>query len=71
MTCSLGIADSGEAPTLMDTPDARRTVAEAILRFADSLADGTAGLDGSVATAELIDECYRRAGLAPRGLTGG
>lgn len=41
-----------------------------LARFADSLADGTAGLDESVATAELIDECYRRAGLAPRGLTG-
>ena len=25
-----------------------------------------ADLDGSVANAELIDECYRRAGLAPR-----
>lgn len=25
-----------------------------------------AGIDGSVANAELIDECYRRAGLAPR-----
>ncbi len=24
-------------------------------------------LDGSVANAELIDECYRRAGLEPRG----
>jgi predicted dehydrogenase len=25
------------------------------------------GIDGSVANAELIDECYRRAGLSPRG----
>lgn len=25
-----------------------------------------AGIDGSVANAELIDECYRRAGLSPR-----
>jgi predicted dehydrogenase len=26
-----------------------------------------AGIDGAVANAELIDECYRRAGLSPRG----
>ncbi len=26
-----------------------------------------AGIDGCVANVELIDECYRRAGLAPRG----
>jgi hypothetical protein len=29
--------------------------------------DFPADIDGSVANAELIDECYRRAGLAPRG----
>jgi hypothetical protein len=29
--------------------------------------DFPAGIDGSVANANLIDECYRRAGLAPRG----
>jgi len=29
--------------------------------------DFPAGIDGSVVNADLIDECYRRAGLAPRG----
>ncbi|HEX8008699.1 MAG TPA: hypothetical protein VF482_19985 [Trebonia sp.] len=27
-----------------------------------------AGIDESVANAELIDQCYRRAGLSPRGV---
>jgi predicted dehydrogenase len=38
--------------------------------LADALRGGQpfpAGIDGSVANAELIDECYRRAGLSPRG----
>jgi predicted dehydrogenase len=37
--------------------------------FADALQDRhpfPADMDGSVANAELIDECYRRAGLSPR-----
>ena len=37
--------------------------------LADALRGGPpfpAGIDGSVANAELIDECYRRAGLSPR-----
>ncbi|WP_328471337.1 Gfo/Idh/MocA family oxidoreductase [Actinoplanes sp. NBC_00393] len=35
-----------------------------LARFAENPPDE---LDGSVATAELMDECYRRAGLTPRG----
>jgi predicted dehydrogenase len=41
-----------------------------LARLADDLHSGqpfVAGLDGSVANAELIDECYRRARLSPRG----
>jgi len=41
-----------------------------LARFADALgadAPFPSGIDGSVANAELIDECYRRAGLTPRG----
>jgi hypothetical protein len=41
-----------------------------LARFADALGADAAfpsGIDGSVANAELIDECYRRAGLTPRG----
>ena len=41
-----------------------------LARLAEDLQGGPpfpAGIDGSVANAELIDECYRRAGLAPRG----
>lgn len=41
-----------------------------LARLADALQSGQpfpAGIDGSVANAELIDECYRRAGLSPRG----
>jgi len=30
-----------------------------------------AGVDGSVANADLIDECYRRAGLSPRAMLPG
>ncbi len=40
-----------------------------LARLADALRGGKpfpAGIDGSVANAELIDECYRRAGLSPR-----
>jgi predicted dehydrogenase len=40
-----------------------------LARLADALQGGQpfpAGIDGSVANAELIDECYRRAGLSPR-----
>jgi predicted dehydrogenase len=40
-----------------------------LARLADALRGGPpfpAGIDGSVANAELIDECYRRAGLSPR-----
>jgi predicted dehydrogenase len=40
-----------------------------LARVADALLGGQpfpAGIDGSVANAELIDECYRRAGLSPR-----
>ena len=39
-----------------------------LARFADALGAGApfpSGIDGSVANAELIDECYRRAGLSP------
>jgi predicted dehydrogenase len=41
-----------------------------LARLAGALRGGApfpAGIDGSVANAELIDECYRRAGLPPRG----
>ena len=40
-----------------------------LARLADALQGGQPfppGIDGSVANAELIDECYRRAGLSPR-----
>lgn len=40
-----------------------------LARLAGALQGGQpfpAGIDGSVANAELIDECYRRAGLSPR-----
>jgi predicted dehydrogenase len=40
-----------------------------LARLAEALRGGPpfpAGIDGSVANAELIDECYRRAGLSPR-----
>lgn len=40
-----------------------------LARLADALQGGLpfpADIDGSVANAELIDECYRRAGLSPR-----
>ncbi len=40
-----------------------------LARLAGALQDGqpfAAGIDGSVANAEMIDECYRRAGLSPR-----
>lgn len=43
-----------------------------LARVAETLRDGVpfpGGIDGSVANAELIDECYRRAGLAPRAQT--
>jgi predicted dehydrogenase len=42
-----------------------------LARLADALQGGRpfpADIDGSVANAELIDECYRRAGLTPRGV---
>jgi hypothetical protein len=41
-----------------------------LARLADTLHGGQpfpVSMDGSVANAELIDECYRRAGLSPRG----
>ena len=41
-----------------------------LARLAEDLQGGPpfpVGIDGSVANAELIDECYRRAGLSPRG----
>jgi predicted dehydrogenase len=41
-----------------------------LARLADALQGGQplpAGIDESVANAELIDECYRRAALSPRG----
>ena len=41
-----------------------------LARLADALQSGQpfpAGIDGALANAELIDECYRRAGLSPRG----
>jgi hypothetical protein len=41
-----------------------------LARLAAALRDGQdfpAGIDEAVANAELIDECYRRAGLASRG----
>ena len=41
-----------------------------LARLADALRGGQpipAGIDESVANAELIDECYRRVGLSPRG----
>ena len=41
-----------------------------LARLAGALQGGPpfpAGIDGSVANAELIDECYRRVGLSPRG----
>jgi hypothetical protein len=41
-----------------------------LARLAGALQSGQpvpAGIDESVANAELIDECYRRAGLSPRG----
>jgi predicted dehydrogenase len=41
-----------------------------LARLADALADGgppPEELAGSIANAELVDECYRRAGLRPRG----
>jgi predicted dehydrogenase len=41
-----------------------------LARLADDLPSGqpfVAGIEGSVANAELIDECYRRARLSPRG----
>jgi predicted dehydrogenase len=41
-----------------------------LARLAGALHGGQpfpASIDGSVANAELIDECYRRAGLSPRG----
>jgi hypothetical protein len=44
----------------------------ALTRIADALPGGQPfpdGIDGSLANAELIDECYRRAGLSPRGCT--
>jgi hypothetical protein len=40
-----------------------------LARLAESLHDESllrADVDGSVANADLIDECYRRAGLVPR-----
>ena len=40
-----------------------------LARLAGALQGGqpwSAGIDGSVANAELIDECYRRAGMSPR-----
>jgi hypothetical protein len=40
-----------------------------LARLADALQGGQPfppGIDGSVANAELIDECYRQAGLSPR-----
>jgi len=42
-----------------------------LARLAGALRGGPpfpAGLGGSVANAELIDECYRRAGLSPRAM---
>ena len=41
-----------------------------LARLAEDLQGGQpfpVGIDGSVANAELIDECYRRVGLSPRG----
>ena len=41
-----------------------------LARLAGARQDGRPapdGIDGSVASADLIDECYRRAGLSPRG----
>jgi hypothetical protein len=41
-----------------------------LARLADDLHSGQpfpAGIDGSVANAELIDDCHRGAGLSPRG----
>lgn len=41
-----------------------------LARLAEALADGEpfpADIDGAVANAELIDACYRQAGLSPRG----
>lgn len=40
-----------------------------LARLADALRGGqpfSADIDGSVADAELVDECYRRVGLSPR-----
>jgi predicted dehydrogenase len=44
-----------------------------LARLADALRSGQpfpADIDGSVVNAELIDECYRRAGLSPRASAG-
>jgi hypothetical protein len=42
-----------------------------LARLAGALQDGEpvpGDIDGSVANADLIDECYRRTGLSPRGI---
>jgi hypothetical protein len=50
-------ARSAERELMLDT---RKTRLEAVEQRLTAI-------DGSVANAELIDECYRRAGLSPRG----
>ena len=61
----------GVRETTTETLGDRTSYTYQLAALADTLERGTAfpvDLDDAVSNAELVDECYRRAGLTPRGL---
>lgn len=65
---------SRDGRTTVEEHDGRTSYTYQLENLATSLAGGPpflVGIDDAVANAELIDECFRRAGLGPRGQPGG